>query len=191
MLDFPKWSGGSRFTILEDVRGTARYVGMSANVGANPASPVWKIFRESRVSATVSRSEWALGDSDAVHIWDNRETYFSALDASNSTNSEGRQYTLASAASMASSITGDVFDVSMFSNWSVQFIWTGSPVGTIQVEATVDGSQYTPIVGSAQATGASTGSHTVNFGGSGFFKIRPTFTRTSGSGSLTIVAMGN
>lgn len=191
MLDFPKWSGGKRYTILEDVRGTVRYVGMSSVVNANEADPIWKIFRESRISPTVTRSEWALGDSDAVHVWDDRDTYFTPVSSSNTTTSRGVQYTLCDAASMSSSIEGDEFDVSLCQNWSVQFTWTGTPTGTVSVEATVEGSQYTSIVGSAQTTGATSGSHTVNFGGNGFYKIRPIFTRTSGSGTLTITAIGN
>lgn len=66
-------------TTREEDLGNVRYLGQSTTKQANPADPVWRIYREVVVGSEV-QGEWAeTGDDDFDSlIWNDRATYFSA-----------------------------------------------------------------------------------------------------------------
>lgn len=77
-------------------------------------------------------------------------------------------------------------DAGIAQTWSMVFIWTGTPTGTVKVQVSPDNSTWTDLPSSSQATGGSAGSHTVNFSGSGHRYLRAAYTLSSGSGDLTV-----
>jgi hypothetical protein len=105
--------------------------------------------------------------------------------------SQGNTYKVLDGVSMSTSQESSAVDVSLFRNWSCHFSWSGTPVGSLSVDTSPDGTYWTTISGSQRATGGLDGSHVVNFAGSGFRFIKTSFARTSGSGSLTAFVTGN
>lgn len=103
----------------------------------------------------------------------------------------GNTYKIIDASSMGSSIDGEAIDVGTLKNWSCHFIWTGTPTGSVSVQSSPNGTNWVTISGSQQTTQGNSGSHLINFSGNGYRYIRPVYTYSSGSGSLTAYITGN
>lgn len=93
-------------------------------------------------------------------------------------------YQLASAQSMASSFNSNAFNLDRTPIFAIQAVYTGSPVGTLKLQSSNDGTNWDDIAGSTVAVSAA-GSQTWNYTGAGFGKVRLVYTATSGTGSLT------
>lgn len=68
---------------------------------------------------------------------------------------------------------------------AVSAVWTGSPVGSLVLQASIDQSQWNTIGGSTQSVSGA-GSVLYNIEDMGFPYMRAVYTKTSGTGSLTI-----
>jgi hypothetical protein len=77
--------------------------------------------------------------------------------------------------------------VSFLDNIGFQFVWTGTPTGTIAVLASIDGINFTALDFSPVITqpAGSASSSLANVNQFPFKWIKVTYTRESGSGSLT------
>jgi hypothetical protein len=104
---------------------------------------------------------------------------------------KGTTYRVIDTTSMANSITGTATDVGLLHNWVCHFVWTGTPTGSVEVQASIDNTSWTTLTGSQQSTQGEAGTHIVNFSGSGHRYIRPVYTRSSGSGTLDVYLTGN
>ncbi len=106
---------------------------------------------------------------------------------------------LASAVSMAATVTSSVADLKFLDDASVQFIWYSgaTPVGAINLQGSnevVDSftsvaswtDLSTSIYTGSVALSGNTGSYLYNIPTAGFRWLRAVYTRTSGSGSLDI-----
>lgn len=88
------------------------------------------------------------------------------------------------ATSMGASITSDPINLSTKDAFAVHAIYTGSPVGTISLEASIDGVSYSTIAGSSTTiSGAS--DVFLNVKEANYMWARLVYSFTSGSGSLT------
>lgn len=78
--------------------------------------------------------------------------------------------------------------VSFLDNLGFQFVWTGTPTGTIAVVASIDGVNFTALDFSpaiSQPSGSASSS-LANVNQFPFKWVKVTYTRSSGSGSLTV-----
>jgi len=82
-------------------------------------------------------------------------------------------------------LTSTVVPLSECTYCSFQYVYTGSPVGTIQVQASNDNVNFTNIDRSLINITAA-GSSVVNLSEIGYIYARVLYTKTSGTGSLTI-----
>ena len=72
--------------------------------------------------------------------------------------------------------------------YSVQCVWTGGAIaGTIQLEDTIDGTDWDTITGTAQAV-SGPGHFTWNVAAANYDQFRVHFVYTSGSGTVTCAA---
>lgn len=110
--------------------------------------------------------------------------------------------TIINAVSMASSITSSVVEIKNQDNIGIQLNWTGTPVGTFAVQVSSDYLQDTegnvmnagnwitlPISPSIAAAG-SADSAFVDVNQTSAQYMRVVYTRTSGTGTLTGIAVG-
>jgi hypothetical protein len=96
----------------------------------------------------------------------------------------------ASSNSMTENLTSNSIDIRTVYGCSLQFKYTGAPVGTMTVEATDDeiipavSQNWVTVLNSSVAV-SGTGDHIYNIAGlnTGFIRLRYTF--TSGTGTLT------
>lgn len=96
------------------------------------------------------------------------------------------RYKAINAISTAASITGDIVDLEFTFVISVQFNWTGTTAGTVYVEGSNDLINWTTLPNSSATPAGSAGSFLYEPGIlNGVLWVRPRFTRTSGSGSMT------
>lgn len=85
--------------------------------------------------------------------------------------------------SMTTNITSAVQDLSQVNGFCVHAVYTGSPVGSLIIEVSNDGSTFYPLVTQAISTSGNFLSNQPNMHAV-FARVRYTF--TSGSGSLTV-----
>jgi hypothetical protein len=106
-------------------------------------------------------------------------------------------------ASMGASITGPATVIQMLPGISYDISWTGSPVGTFQIQVsntysvspdgTVTTGNWTTIPstvfsGSYPVPAGAPGNGMIDLVGTMAYAVRLVYTRTSGSGALTVVA---
>ena len=72
--------------------------------------------------------------------------------------------------------------------FSVQFKWTGTLLGTVSLEESVDGTTWGPMAGSSQSTASVPGSHLISYSLAGFPFFRAKYVHISGTGNLSAVA---
>lgn len=90
-----------------------------------------------------------------------------------------------SSASMASNQTSISYDASTSFHYAVQSVWTGaSPVGTIEVQASLDGLNWGNIY--TVAVASNSGSDIHDLGSLAFPYLRVAYAFTSGTGLLNV-----
>lgn len=96
------------------------------------------------------------------------------------------------AGDMAGSVTSSAEPLDYIYGFSIQAIYTGSPVGTLTLEASNDNSNWVTVTDSSYSV-TSAGNYMWNFTVSNFKWVRVVYTRTSGTGTLSarIYARGN
>lgn len=96
-------------------------------------------------------------------------------------------FTLLSAHSMSADVSSAAQDTRRYVYYAMQFTWTGSPVGNVSVQGSVDQSTWTDITGTVTACGGSSGNLLVNTTAAiGLPYIRAHYAFTSGTGALTV-----
>jgi hypothetical protein len=96
-------------------------------------------------------------------------------------------FTLMAAGSMSGNLTSDVVKVQTMDNIGVEFVWTGTPTGTINIDISNDQvtwQQITLSPGITPAGGASNAYLEYNQISAPYFRCR--YTRTGGTGTLFI-----
>lgn len=73
---------------------------------------------------------------------------------------------------------------------SFQCSWTGTPTGSIKLQASNDGVVYSDVSGSSINTGGAPGDVLYNLSEIGYLYLRAVYTRVSGTGALKIIANG-
>jgi hypothetical protein len=86
--------------------------------------------------------------------------------------------------------TSASIDLSNIVAFSIQFTWTGTPTGTVSINASCDGTNWTLIPNSSAATGGAAGNFLVNYFEAGFRYIQAVYTNTSGTGTVIAVYNG-
>lgn len=90
---------------------------------------------------------------------------------------------------MTSNITSSVVDMSRTDGYSVYAKWTGSPVGTLKIQASLDGINYIDYPGSATAINGS-GDAMYEITTAFYDKVQIVYTFSSGSGTLNVQING-
>lgn len=68
------YEGNENFTkAIDEVSATVIYVG-TAPIGTAVSTALWQI-KKITVSGTVTLIQWANGDDDFIHVWDDRASY--------------------------------------------------------------------------------------------------------------------
>lgn len=99
------------------------------------------------------------------------------------------KYILVSAQSMAADVTSAGQDLSFYWVFSMQAVFTGSPVGNIELQASNDNVTYTTIADTPTAVAAA-GNIMWNIENAGYKWVRVFYDATSGTGSLTVTYFG-
>lgn len=99
-------------------------------------------------------------------------------------------YQLLDGESMGASFTSAATNVTYTDVVGYQLTWTGTPTGTFDIEATVDGTNWEALTLSPapQATGAAGGT-LISLNQIPYAQVRLKYTRTSGTGSLSAWVM--
>lgn len=96
---------------------------------------------------------------------------------------------LLNAVSMSQSQSSSSQQLNQMFAFSVQAVFTGSPVGTAKLQASLDGTTWTDIEDSSDEIAAA-GNILWNVADVGYPYMRFVYTRTSGSGALTVKFFG-
>lgn len=99
------------------------------------------------------------------------------------------EYQLVSAHSMAESYTSPSQSLNQTSMCCVQAVFSGVPVGSLKLQISNDNSNWSDYTGSDYAV-TTAGNVSWNVSNIGFQYIRVVYTRTSGTGSLSITVNG-
>lgn len=91
---------------------------------------------------------------------------------------------------MSGNITGPAQDLSYIIGYAVHAIWTGTPTGTVVLQVSNDGVTWENITTTSTATGGIADSVLFNITDAMYKKVRLTYTRTSGTGTLNVTFMG-
>jgi hypothetical protein len=89
---------------------------------------------------------------------------------------------LITAATMTGTVTGSV-DCREAKAIAIQHVWTGTPTGSLKIQASCDGITYSTI--DTQALSGAAGDYIVNFANPGYFFIQTSYVGVSGTGVLT------
>jgi len=89
------------------------------------------------------------------------------------------------AGDMSSDVTGTSQDTEFQEVLSFQFVWTGTPTGTIDIELSNDGSTWTPAGLSGSDPAGSAGNAILEIETASKY-ARAVYSSTSGSGSLSV-----
>lgn len=92
--------------------------------------------------------------------------------------------TITIGADLASSQTSDAYSIEHIANFAVQFVLTGSPSGTLKVQASLDAQNWSDVP-SATASVAASGVFFINVIDAGYNYTRVVYERTTGTGSIT------
>ncbi len=68
---------------------------------------------------------------------------------SGTTNSQDKSITILSAGDMSGDLESSATDIQGISNYSIQVVYTGSPVGTLKVQISMDDIIYSDYTGSS------------------------------------------
>lgn len=86
-------------------------------------------------------------------------------------------------------IEGETIPIQSATNFNVQILWVGACNGTVKLQWSNNGINWSDIPDSSQATGGISGSHSIDYDSAGFEFVRVVYTHTSGIG--VIAAIGN
>lgn len=89
---------------------------------------------------------------------------------------------------IATFTASDSVDISTASGYSVQFIWTGTPTGTLSIKASNDNSSFSTVA--TVLTGGAAGNSITNIEKAHYPFVRVEYTHTSGAGTLTVYVSG-
>lgn len=95
----------------------------------------------------------------------------------------GSTFKLMNGASLSASVSSDTVDLLNFDGYSVQVIMTGSPVGTLKIQGTNDGTNFEDIPDTSFAVTTS-GGVLYNCVEQQYNRFKVVYTRASGSGTL-------
>ena len=103
----------------------------------------------------------------------------------------GRQfnYTILPAHTMGANFNSNFKDLSNIEAYSMFATWTGSPVGVLWLQSSVDGTNFINIAGSNTAVSGA-GTFLWDVFGPGYDKVRLAYVFTSGSGSCSAIISG-
>lgn len=87
--------------------------------------------------------------------------------------------------SSGTDLVSNPLDIEFLTQVGVQAVYTGSPVGTFTLEASMDNNTYTTISGSSVSITTS-GSLIQNYPNLAYRYIRARYHKTSGTGALTV-----
>lgn len=99
-------------------------------------------------------------------------------------------YPVITAGDMSGSLTSAETNVSYTDNVGYHAVWTGTPTGTITVEATINGTDWDSLTLSPtiSLTGAA-GSTLISLNQIPYETVRLKYNRTSGTGTLNVAVM--
>jgi hypothetical protein len=97
-----------------------------------------------------------------------------------------QNFTLVSAADMSSNVTSNAVEIQGISNVSLSAVYTGSPVGSVKLQASVDAGANWSDVASSSFSISSAGVFIWNYAPCAVPLLRVVYTATSGSGALTV-----
>ena len=86
---------------------------------------------------------------------------------------------------MSVPITSPVTDMSNTESFSVQAVWTGSPVGTIKLQVSTNGTTFVDVPDSVTPVSGTGNAIWDGYTGTGCDKIQVVYTPSSGSGTLS------
>lgn len=87
--------------------------------------------------------------------------------------------------SMAASISTGAIDMNRSWQWAVQFVWTGTPTGTVKVQASCNGIDFADVTSASVATGGAAGNFLFNAAVPvGYNYLQLVYTFASGTGTL-------
>lgn len=93
--------------------------------------------------------------------------------------------TVVNAESMAGNITSSVVNINNVRSYAIQAVWSGSsPAGSFVVQGSLDNTTFTDI--STSSVSGNSGSILLNVELPAYGYVRCVYTRTSGSGTLTV-----
>lgn len=95
-----------------------------------------------------------------------------------------------SAGDMSGNLTTNGVDMLSMPFGAIEAEWTGSPTGTFSVDGSLDNSNWYPTGTDVNNPEGSADSTLINLQGIGFRYLRLSYTRTSGTGSLTVTFFG-
>ncbi len=92
------------------------------------------------------------------------------------------------AADMSTSLDGDIINIQQANGYAIQIVWANgsSPVGEVDVQASNDGVTFVSILPSVFAISGNSGASLLNVEDAKYGFIKVVYTRTSGSGDLTV-----
>jgi hypothetical protein len=106
-------------------------------------------------------------------------------------------YVVLEAGDMSADVASAAIDMLSLPFGALEAAWTGSPVGTFSVDGSIQNVASADLVTTWYPTGTAiedpagaAGSTLINLSGVGFRWLRLSYTRTSGTGSLTVTAFG-
>lgn len=92
------------------------------------------------------------------------------------------------AQSMSTDITSDTVDIAELVGYCVHAIWTGAPTGRVRAEASNDNINFVEV--SSEDTAGAAGQYLVNYENQHYRYVRVRYSRTSGTGNLTVYVSG-
>lgn len=100
--------------------------------------------------------------------------------------------TIISAGDMSGSLTSTVLPIQFEDNIGLQFVWTGTPTGTIAVQVSMDQTTWTSLTFNPSITqpAGSAGGLYIDINQISAPFMRATYTFSSGTGALTLKACG-
>jgi hypothetical protein len=88
-------------------------------------------------------------------------------------------------------ITSSTLEVKEIRTFAVQAVWSGaSPLGTLSIQGSNDGTNFKELSGGSIAVSGNTGNDLKNFPDCGYAYVQAVYTKTSGTGTITVTVNG-
>ena len=95
-----------------------------------------------------------------------------------------KNYHMVTDQSMTSSSNSAAQDVGLYQGYAIQAVWTGTPTGTLKLQATVNGTDWSDIAGTSTSLTGSASSWLWNVTDILYESVRLVYTASSGTGTL-------